>query len=187
MKKIWKDIKGYEGLYQISNFGEVISLNYNHTKTKKLLKPQKNKNGYLHVNIGGKCISIHRLVAEAFILNPDNKKYVNHKDCNKQNNFVSNLEWNTAKENTQHAVKNKLISYNTKLKKKSCLINIQKAIKKNKKEIYQYTKEQIFIKKYRSIIEASKETECNATHISLCAKGKQKTCGGYIWSYVIIK
>lgn len=185
MKEIWKDIPGYEGLYKISNFGEIISLNYNHTKKPKKLIPQKYKSGYLFVKIGGKNKSIHRLVAETFIPNIKNKPVVNHIDGNKKNNIVDNLEWNTISENTNHAIRNKLITFNSKKKKESELINIRKATEKNKKKIFQYSKEGNLLGVFGSIIEASRKTNCNATHISLCAKGKQKSCGGYNWEYGI--
>lgn len=97
INEIWKDIKDYEGLYQISNLGNVKSLNYNHTGKEKLLKPQITKDGYCRVQLSQnnkhKQHSIHRLVAQAFLPNPDNLPCVNHKDEWKQNNIVSNLEF----------------------------------------------------------------------------------------------
>lgn len=97
MKEIWKDIKGYKGLYQVSNKGNVKSLNYNRTGEEKIKKPKVNRNGYLRVKLhrDGNCktLLIHRLVLMTF--NPiDNmdKFEVNHKDENKQNNCLSNLE-----------------------------------------------------------------------------------------------
>ena len=105
MKEIWKDIKGYEGIYQVSNFGRIKS-----SYTKRILKGGKNKAGYLLVGLYKQGVlsrkSIHRLVAEAFIPNPDNKPEVNHIDENKTNNMVSNLEWMTAKENINHGTRN---------------------------------------------------------------------------------
>lgn len=101
MKEIFKDIKGYEGLYQVSNYGNVKSLKNNIIK-----KPSKLPKGYLQMRLSknGKCkyISIHRLVAQAFIPNPQFKPCVNHKDCNPQNNCVDNLEWCTYKENNSY-------------------------------------------------------------------------------------
>lgn len=99
MKEIWKDIPNYEGRYQVSNIGNVRSLNYNHTKKCKLLTPRIDSDGYKQVAlyIGGttkqKWFRVHRLVASVFIPNPDNLPFVNHKDENPSNNHVDNLEW----------------------------------------------------------------------------------------------
>lgn len=105
MKEIWKDIKGYEGLYIISNTGKVKGLKYN-----KLLKPVLQK-GYLYIhlckNSKDRAYLLHRLVAQHFIDNPDNLPEVNHKDENKVNNDVSNLEWCTAKYNSNYGTRNK--------------------------------------------------------------------------------
>ena len=114
-KEIWEDIEGYEGLYQVSNLGRVKSLDRyvkarSHSKEfkkGKILKPRISQKGYLTVllckdNIG-KEYRIHRLVALAFIPNPENKLEVNHIDGKKQNNCVDNLEWNTRSENIKHA------------------------------------------------------------------------------------
>ena len=122
--EIWKDIKGFEGLYKVSNLGRVKSCErtveyFNpktnklgrHTVKEKIKKPSTKENGYLQVSlyINNKGINkyIHRLVAEAFIENPQNKKTVNHKDFNVTNNVVSNLEWSTYEEQEAHKISNK--------------------------------------------------------------------------------
>ena len=101
MEEIWRDIDGYEGLYQVSNKGRVKSLKYG---KERILRPGWKTGGYLFVilckNGNQSKQRIHRLVAQAFIPNPNNKPQVNHLDENKKNNCVDNLEWATAKENT---------------------------------------------------------------------------------------
>lgn len=121
MEEIWKDIQGYEGLYQVSNLGRV-KRNYRENIDSKgrkrifnesIIKPNIDKGGYFYVNLyknGKKEIQKnHRLVCNTFIANPENKPQVNHIDGNKENNNVNNLEWVTIQENIQHAYKNNLI------------------------------------------------------------------------------
>lgn len=107
MQEIWKDIVGYEGLYQVSNLGNVKS--FKKDKNGILLKPGKNTSGYLYVilykNINKKCITIHRLVMLAFKKNIFNKLEINHINGIKTDNTVENLEWCTCSENIKHAYK----------------------------------------------------------------------------------
>ena len=115
MIEVWKGIKDYE-FHEVSSFGRVRSLDryvkscLGRTRIAKgrILSLTKNKKGYLVVNLVGKTFLIHRLVALAFIPNPDNKPHINHKNGIKRNNFVGNIEWCTSKENTTHAIKSGL-------------------------------------------------------------------------------
>lgn len=104
-KEEWKEVVGYEGLYKVSNSGKVKSFKYG---KEKILKLKPNKNGYIYVKLTkddiSKTFRVHRLVANAFINNAENKKEVNHKDGNLTNNNVKNLEWVTRKENMNHSV-----------------------------------------------------------------------------------
>lgn len=108
-REIWKDIAGYEGLYQVSEYGNVKSLYYQGKKREKILKPTEDDKGYLFVNLWknrkSKSMKIHRLVAQVFISNFENKPQVNHIDGCKTNNCISNLEWCTKSENEKHAYK----------------------------------------------------------------------------------
>ena len=104
--EIWKDILGYEGLYQVSNYGRVRSLKYG---KEKILKQQINTDGYLHIDLyknkKRKNYNVHRLVTIAFLENPNNYPQVNHKDENKQNNHIDNLEWCDYKYNCNYGTR----------------------------------------------------------------------------------
>ena len=110
MEEIWKDIEGYEGLYQVSNFGRILSI-----RSHYILKGSMSSQGYKVTTLSkpnhkeAKRVLIHRLVAKSFVPNPQNKPQVNHIDGNKLNNNANNLEWVTGKENIQHTSKNKLL------------------------------------------------------------------------------
>lgn len=173
MVEIWKDIVGYEGLYQISSFGRVKSLKFG---KERILSTSPNGSGYLNVVLCKKGFKpfnggTHRLVALHFIDNPENKEQVNHIDGCKTNNKVENLEWNTSSENTQH-------SYDVGLSKKG-------KDSTSSKIIYQYTLDNIFIKKWDCIRDVQRELNIKQSNISVCAKGKVKTAGGFRWSYDI--
>lgn len=117
-KQIWREIPGYEGLYQVSNTGRVRSLNYNGTRKTKVLKQITDKLGYKRVNLfknnKKKNYLVHRLVALAFIPNPNNYPIINHKDENPSNNYYKNLEWCTYEYNNNYGTKKQKISESMK-------------------------------------------------------------------------
>lgn len=167
-KEIWKDILGYEGLYQVSNFGRVKSLKFG---KERILKLTKDKDGYLIVNLykAGriKTVKVHRLVAEAFLPNPDNLPLINHKDEDKSNNIVSNLEWYDVKYNTNYGTRNKRIGKSNTNGKRS-------------KPVLQYTLDGKFVREWESYRECKRN---GFNHVSECCRGKLKSCGGFIWRY----
>lgn len=168
--ELWKDIKGYEGLYQVSNLGRVKSLKYNQQNFEKVLKPNIHKNGYAFCILKGKGKSIHRLVAEAFIPNVQNKPTVNHKNGIKTDNRVENLEWSTYGENLKHA-------YKTNLKTSTS--------NHLKKGIDQYSKDGAFIKHWESTKDIERELNINHASISGCCLHRKhyNTAGGYRWEF----
>lgn len=183
MRKIWKDIKGFDGKYKISNFGEVMSIDYGKTKKSKLLTPKQHHTGYLLVRLCygdgrmPKNRTIHSLVAEAFIPNPENKRCVNHKDGNKTNNNVTNLEWNTHKENCQHAIKTGLRDpHKNNHPKGSDVVN--------SRGVAQYSKAGEFIRSWDCISDAARHINCNPCMIINNASGRTKSCHGYVWKYI---
>ena len=172
--EIWKDIAGYEGLYQVSNLGRVKSLGNNKNSKEKILKPFFNRDGYLLVNLckegKSKQYRVHRLVAQAFILNPEDKPEVNHKDEDKTNNKVENLEWVTSKENCNYGT-------STERSGKS-----QTNGKKRSKPIYGInvkTNEKI---EFPSTREAGRSSFDQSTIVK-CLKGRCKSHKGYKWYY----
>lgn len=184
MQEIWKDIKNYEGLYKISNFGNVKSLPRKRTiKNERLLNYTINNKGYkvitLCKNSKPKMFLIHRLVAMAFIPNLNNKPFVNHKDSNPLNNCASNLEWCTQKENLKYSWDygnnykyRKNIEENTKIRIERYKNNIERCSKK----VFQYTLSGKYLMEYNSITEASQKNNINLKHISNCCNGKRKKC-----------
>lgn len=181
-KEVWKDIINYEGLYQVSNLGRVKSLKriitrYNGYAYCEYVLPEKiltvfcDKRGYsmtfLYKNGKRKKCAVHRIVAEAFIPNPENKPQVNHIDGNKLNNCVDNLEWATNSENQKHAYKSglqkpKFGGENSRARKVECI---------ETGEVF------------NSITEATKKYKIQNANISACCRGVKKTAGGYRWKY----
>jgi hypothetical protein len=179
--EIWKDVVGLEDSYMISNLGRIKSKEkivsqisrwgnkMEKPYPEKLMKPQKNR-GYFYVNAKGNK-TIHRLVAIAFISNPENKKEVNHINGNKRDNRVENLEWVTRSENTLHAYRFGL-----------CIS--QKGINnKRSQPISQFTNEGKYLMNWASAREAERITGMKQGSIWKALNGFQKTAYGYIWKY----
>lgn len=164
MEEIWKDIEDYEGLYQVSNFGRVKRVT-----TGIILKGGKNKDGYLLVrlykNSIGSTKGVHRLVANVFIPNPENKPEINHIDEDKTNNKVSNLEWMTAKENTNHGTRNGRMS-----RSKSIPI-IATNIKTCESQEFYGTNE------------CARQLGLSPGSICKCLKGRYRQTGGFTFKY----
>jgi hypothetical protein len=173
MEEIWKNIEGFENVYQVSNYGRVKRNKGRYSKVDKIRKIQVKKNGYavvmLSINQKHKLCHIHRLVAKAFIENNQNLPQVNHKDLNKLNNHVDNLEWVTPLENMRHALKNKKWSNNSKS-------GIEHP---TRVEVVAYDLKGNKIKEFISITEASKYTKSSQSSISSCLSGRRKSSNGF--------
>ena len=192
MLEIWRtavyDGEIYEGLYKVSNLGKILSLNYKNTGKAELMNPSDNGQGYLKVNLRKngetKTCLVHRLIAETFLPNPDNKPQVNHKDEDKTNNFVflnkdgtvnkekSNLEWKTPKENSNHGTRNERIS-----KAKKGIPNI-----KLSKRVLQLSLSGELIREWESTNECGRNG-FNQGFIAACCRGEHKSAYGFKWCY----
>lgn len=161
MKEIFKEIEGYEN-YQVSNYGSVKSLGNGKTRKEKVLKPTKNKDGYLRVGLckqgKRKMYLVHRLVTSAFIENPNNYEEVNHKDEDKTNNKVENLEWCDHKYNINYGTRTEKIS-----KQVMC---IETGVV------------------YSSTMEVERQLGYFQTYIASVCNGKNKTAYKFHWCYV---
>ena len=187
MEEVWKDIAGYEGKYMVSNTGKVKSLNYRRTGKEKILKAYPDKDGYLYAQLWKDCIGknyrINRLVAQAFLENPDNFPEVNHKDEDKQNNYVENLEWCTSKYNINYGTRNQRIAEKLKGRKMS-EESIKKRVEKTCKPVFSVNKESGLIMWWQSAAEAGRVLGIDNGTIGKCCKGKgYKSAGGYYWFY----
>lgn len=185
-QEIWKDIEGYEGLYQCSNLGNIKSLERiettngivnKRTRGSRILKPIKNHRGYILVRLSkngiAKSYQVHRIIAKHFILNPDNLPQVNHKDEDKTNNCVDNLEWCTSAYNSNYGDRNKKIG--GKLINHPNLSKSVLGIKDDKIIYY-----------FKSTSEAERNGFDHSKISSCCQnKPRYKTHKGYKWQYFI--
>lgn len=199
--EIFKDIYGYEGLYQISNYGRVKSIarvifekNGKKRKIKQTILTQKNNGrNYLSVGLNKNGVPIihyvHRLAAKAFIINIKNKATVNHRDGNKFNNKIENLEWATYSENNKH-------SFDTGLKKPSRAMLGKKGSKSPfAKPVLQFDMDGKFIARFSSVVEATIFTGISAGNICGCCRNAirktathsyvVRSAGGFIWKYAL--
>ena len=163
-EEIWCPINGYEGLYDVSDKGRVRSLKFG---KERILKPLRNTCGYLQVclckNGEIKQCLVHRIVAQTFNPNPDNLTEVNHKDENKTNNSVQNLEWCDRKYNINYGIRNQIISM------------------KLSKPVLQFTKGGKFVKEWKSTIDVERNLGYSHTNIASCCTGKLKYAYNFIW------
>lgn len=180
MCEMWAKIGGFNGEYEISSYGRVrsykIEHNRYHTGVQKrphLLKTRKDKRGYIHIflNKNGKCVNylIHRLVAQAFLPNPNNYPQVNHKDENKSNNKVENLEWCTKKYNLHYS--------------NVCQKMVTAAKIKRQKVVLMYDEENRFLREFESATIAAKYIGDYQQNVSACCYGKIKKVKGFIFKF----
>ena len=163
--EIWKDVKDYEGHYQVSDKGRVKSVKFG---KEIILKPGSCR-GYLQVGLSKngeiKRYTVHRLVAQAFIPNPNNLPEVNHKDEIKTNNNIENLEWCDHKYN---------INFGNRT---------QRSAEKQSKPVLQYTKDGKFVNELKSVMDVQRNLGYDHGHISACCLGKRKSANGFVWKY----
>lgn len=184
MEEIWKAIEGYEGKYEVSNLGRVRSLDRKvatvhsamRTIKGKTLVPWTDKYGYLHVNLWCECKMksqmVHRLVAGAFIPNPDNMPEVNHKDEDKQNNRADNLEWCNTRYNINYGNRSHKVSQ-TRISKAMLGLRVE-----------QLTMDGQHVRTFDSIREASRVSGADKSVIVRVCKGRLQSAGGYRWRYI---
>lgn len=169
-KEIWKDIDGYEGLYLVSNKGNIKSLQ-NYGKIKERIMKLSIKRGYYEVGLRKKGIKkyylVHRLVAKAFIENTNNFSCINHIDENKLNNNIENLEWCNHKYNNTYGSRLERVAISNKLRKEVCKLDEYDNV----------------LETYNSIAEASRNNNISISCISMCVNKKRNKAGGYTWKY----
>lgn len=185
MKEIWKDVVGFEGYYVVSNTGRIKSVAREYLRNgviihvrERIISCGDDGRGYVSTGLSRagtrKTCKVHRLVAEAFIENPLSLREVNHKDENKSNNNVENLEWCDRKYNLNYGTFKQRVGIMTKNKIEAC-------IKKSYGKVLQFDLDGSFIADYESMFVAAKATGIGKSGIKKACSGKQRTSGGYIW------
>ena len=189
MREEWRPVVGYEGLYEVSNMGNVKSLKYG---KERILKAGKNSADYLQVHLckdgKAKMYTVHKLVATAFCENPEGYTVVNHIDEDKTNNNADNLEWCSRSYNNTYNDRAKKIGKKLRGRKHSEEHNKKVAEKltnhpKTSKPIIGIDKVTGLILEFASVHEAERETGIDPSSIIKCCKGKRNSCGGFYWMY----
>lgn len=188
MEEIWKSVIGYEGLYEVSSLGNFRKLRKDGTF--KPLKATKNNWGYYTIGLWKehkvKQFRISRLIAEAFIPNPENKPYVDHIDTDKSNNTVSNLRWVSPSENTNNplSIMHMIQSWNREERRlKQSEINLG-AKHPRAKAVHQLDEDGTILNTFCTATEAARVIGCKHNNISKCCKEERLRAGGYRWKYV---
>ena len=179
MDEVWKPVAGYEGLYEVSNFGNVKSINWRKKGCSKNLWLKPHPNGYLQVELAKdgtrRFFTVHRLVANAFLSNPLGLPQVNHRDENKKNNCVENLEWCTASYNTKYSIERRKNVEHREFRGRNS--------KYKHSAVLQISVDGNVVKEWENPRAIFLETGMSDWSISECCRGKRKTAYGYKWQY----
>ena len=194
--EVWRPIKGYEGLYEVSNFGRVRSLDrfingkngYQHIVKGRILSQRKMKTGYITVHLSkygiDERLTVHRLVATAFIPNPLNLPQVNHRDEDKTNNSVWNLEWCTSEYNSNygtHKEKLRIASTGRKMPR----YGVEKVVEKISKPVAAFNNNGEEVMRFKSAADANRiNKDLNYVSISAACNGRLQTYRGFIWRFI---